>query len=86
MANPSPAELESLVFELLTVTQSYSDAQDLNGYMSRVQIIDKAKKLIRSLVAPEMMPNYHGLNVRPPTVSLHVFRWCPNCFDWVFLL
>ena len=58
----------------------------------RVQIIDKAKKIIRSLVAPEMMPNYHGLNVRP---SIFVpFGSVPftillldvlSSLDWLFL-
>ena len=63
MALPSPAEVQFLVTELNAVAQAYSTAPDLNGYMSRVQIIDKAKRLTRALISIEQTPNYHGLNV-----------------------
>ena len=64
MAIPTPSEVQKLVGELTTAAQSYSDAPDLNGYMSRVQLIAKARQLSRELTTPDMEPNYHGLNVR----------------------
>jgi hypothetical protein len=64
MALPTPEEVQSLVAELANVAQAYSTSPDLNGYMSRVQVIAKAKKLTQSLISPEQLPNYHGLNVR----------------------
>ena len=70
MAFPSSDEVQSLLSELNEAGQAYNASPDLNGYMARVQIIEKAKKLTRALVAVEMTPNYHGLNVRL------VFRLC----------
>jgi hypothetical protein len=64
MALPTLEEVQSLVAELANVAQAYSTSPDLNGYMSRVQVIAKAKKLAQSLISPEQLPNYHGLNVR----------------------
>jgi hypothetical protein len=63
MTLPSKQEVEALVSELTSISQSYSDTPDLNGYVSRAQIISKAKELVRTLVSPDMTPNYHGLNV-----------------------
>jgi hypothetical protein len=60
---PTSEELQSLLADINNVAQTYSTAPDLNGYISRVQIIEKAKKLTQSLISPEQMPNYHGLNV-----------------------
>ena len=67
MAVPTSSEVQNLVGELTAVAQSYSDAPDLNGYMSRVQLIAKARQLSRALITPDMEPNYHGLNVRRVT-------------------
>jgi len=61
---PTNEELQNLLADLTAVVQSYSTAPDLNGYMSRVQIIEKAKKMTRELISPDQLPNYHGLNVR----------------------
>ena len=63
MALPSTKEVQNLVSELNAAAQAYSSAPNLNGYMARVQIIDKAKKLTRALISVEQTPNYHGLNV-----------------------
>jgi hypothetical protein len=54
---PTSEELQSLLADLNNVAQAYSTAPDLNGYISRVQIIEKAKKLTQSLISPEQMPN-----------------------------
>lgn len=71
MALPTPEEVQSLVADLSSVAQAYSASPDLNGYMSRVQVITRAKKLTQALIAPDQLPNYHGLNVHPiaPTLS-----------------
>jgi hypothetical protein len=61
---PTPQEVQSLVADLTSAAEAYSTAPDLNGYMSRVQVVTKAKKLAQSLISPEQLPNYHGLNVR----------------------
>jgi len=65
MALPTPEEVQALVAELASVAEAYSTSPDLNGHMSRVQVVAKAKKLMQSLISPEQLPNYHGLNVRP---------------------
>lgn len=49
------------------VANGYTDSQDMNGYVARVQIIAKAKQLVQALASPDMTPNYHGLNVGVPT-------------------
>jgi hypothetical protein len=64
MALPTSEEMQTLVSELTSAAQAYSAAPDLNGYMARVDIIAKARKISQALVAPEQLPNYHGLNVR----------------------
>jgi hypothetical protein len=66
MSLPSPEEVRALVAELTTAANAYSAAPDLDGYMARVDIVAKAKKISRALVAPEQLPNYHGLNVHFP--------------------
>jgi hypothetical protein len=63
MALPTKSEVDDLVSSLNEVAQAYSDAPDLDGYMSRVQILDKARKLTQALITPDQKPNYHGLNV-----------------------
>lgn len=62
-ALPTPEELQVLIADLTNVAKSYSTTPDLNGYMSRVQVIEKAKVISRLLVSPDQTPNYHGLNV-----------------------
>jgi hypothetical protein len=70
MALPSYEELQTLVADLNDAAQAYSTAPDLAGYLSRIQIIDKAKRLSKKLISPEQLPNYHGLNVSDLAVSL----------------
>ena len=64
MALPTPKEVQDLVAELSAAAQGYTDSPDLHGYVSRVQVIAKARHLARLLTSPEQEPNYHGLNVR----------------------
>lgn len=64
MALPTQKEVQDLINDLTQVSQAYSDAPDLNGYMSRVQILSKARALTNALITPDQKPNYHGLNVR----------------------
>jgi hypothetical protein len=59
----TPEELQTLIKELTSVAANYSAAPDLNGYISRVQVIEKAKKVAQSLITPDQLPNYHGLGV-----------------------
>jgi hypothetical protein len=63
MSLPTPEEVQALVADLSTAAQAYSTAPDLEGYMSRVQLIAKARQLSRALITPDQAPNYHGLNV-----------------------
>ncbi|KAJ4257388.1 hypothetical protein NW762_008508 [Fusarium torreyae] len=63
MALPSKQEIDDLVSSLNNAAQAYSDAPDLNGYMSRVQILEKARTLTNALITPDQKPNYHGLNI-----------------------
>ncbi|KAK0386964.1 hypothetical protein NLU13_5277 [Sarocladium strictum] len=63
MAFPSKAEVDTALAGLSQAVEGYSDAQDLNGHMARVEVIARAKQLIRSVVSAEMTPNYHGLNM-----------------------
>jgi hypothetical protein len=71
---PTAEELQTLITELNNVAANYSATPDLNGYISRVQIIEKAKKITRSLISPDQLPNYHGLNVSSPASTSSVAR------------
>lgn len=64
MALPSKSEVDAALAGLAEAAKGYSDTPDLAGHMARVEIIAKAKSLIRSVASQEMTPNYHGLNVR----------------------
>ncbi|KAF5533049.1 O-methyltransferase B [Fusarium phyllophilum] len=63
MALPNKQEINDLVSSLNDAAKAYSDAPDLNGYMSRVQILEKARALTNALITPDQKPNYHGLNI-----------------------
>ncbi|KAH7235223.1 S-adenosyl-L-methionine-dependent methyltransferase [Fusarium solani] len=63
MALPSKQEVNDLVNGLAQAAQAYSDAPDLNGYMSRVHVLGKARALTNTLITPDQKPNYHGLNI-----------------------
>ncbi|KAJ3537753.1 hypothetical protein NM208_g6185 [Fusarium decemcellulare] len=63
MALPSKQEVDELVSSLNQAAQAYSDAPDLDGYMSRVQILARARVLTQALITPDQKPNYHGLNI-----------------------
>ncbi|KAF5966180.1 O-methyltransferase B [Fusarium coicis] len=63
MALPNKKEIDDLVSSLNDAAKAYSDAPDLNGYMSRVQILEKARTLTNALITPDQKPNYHGLNI-----------------------
>lgn len=60
---PRKPQVDEALANLVAAAGQYSDAPDLEGHMARVEIIARAKSLIRSVVSPEMTPNYHGLNV-----------------------
>jgi hypothetical protein len=79
MAHPSREGFQKLVAELNDVAKTYSDSPDLDGYMSRVQILGKAKEITQSLISPDQVPYYHGRNVCGPTTH-H-----PACFSAIFL-
>jgi hypothetical protein len=70
MANPTLEELQALISDLTAVAANYSPSPDPHGYVSRVQIVDKAKKIAQALISPEQLPNYHGLNVRSRSANL----------------
>ncbi|KAF4442844.1 hypothetical protein F53441_11634 [Fusarium austroafricanum] len=63
MALPNKQEIDELVSSLNNAAKAYSDAPDLTGYMSRVQILEKARSLTNALITPDQKPNYHGLNI-----------------------
>ncbi|KAF5721260.1 O-methyltransferase B [Fusarium mundagurra] len=63
MALPNKQEIDDLVSSLNNAAKAYSDAPDLNGYMFRVQILEKARTLTNALITPDQKPNYHGLNI-----------------------
>ncbi|KAF5529405.1 O-methyltransferase B [Fusarium napiforme] len=63
MALPNKQEIDDLVSSLNDAANAYSGAPDLNGYMSRVQILEKARTLTNALITPDQKPNYHGLNI-----------------------
>jgi hypothetical protein len=78
MALPSKKEIEDLVSSLSEIAKGYADTPDLNGYITRVQIIAKAKELTRALITPDQAPNYHGLNVRCLIFSTTIARVTHN--------
>lgn len=61
-AIPTAEELQALISDLTNVAAHYSATPGPEGYISRVQIIEKAKRIAQSLTSPEQLPNYHGLN------------------------
>ncbi|RMJ09789.1 hypothetical protein BHE90_013890 [Fusarium euwallaceae] len=63
MALPSKQEVNDLVNGLAQASEAYSNAPDLNGYMSRVHVLEKARALTNALITPDQKPNYHGLNI-----------------------
>ena len=63
MALPTPDDLQALLADLTSAVQGYSTSPDLNGYMSRINVIEKAKQITQSLIPAEQLPYYHGLNV-----------------------
>ncbi len=69
-AIPTKEELQSLIAELTNVAANYSATPDLQGYISRVQVIAKAKDVLKSLITADQLPNYHGLNVSFTNSSL----------------
>jgi hypothetical protein len=70
MALATTKELQSLVADLTSVSQAYSASPGPKGYMSRVQVIAKAKKLMQPFIMPDQLPNYHALNMHPILSSL----------------
>jgi hypothetical protein len=65
MAVATPTELQDLITSLNDAAKSYNPAQSLDGFKTRVEIIDNAKKIVRSMSAPADMGFYHSISVRP---------------------
>lgn len=63
MALPSKQEFEALLSSLNNVAKDYSDSNDLDSHLRRMEISAQAKRLVRALTAPEQMPIQHGINV-----------------------
>ncbi|KAK0736604.1 O-methyltransferase-domain-containing protein [Apiosordaria backusii] len=63
MALPSKQEVQHLVKQLTEVANNYDDSASLAGYLSRTEIIARAKELQRALITADKTPTYHGLNV-----------------------
>jgi len=65
MAVATPTELQDLITSLNDAAKSYNPAQNFDGFKSRIEIIDNAKKIVRSMSTPVDLGNYHVINVRP---------------------
>lgn len=63
MALPEKNDVDALVQKLAAAADRYTSSPDLDGRMARLEIIDAAKQLIRSVSGPEMTPINHGMNV-----------------------
>jgi hypothetical protein len=63
MAFTTPEDLQDLIAHLNDTAKSYNPSPDPGGFKSRVQIIEKAKKIAQTLIAPADMGFYHCLNV-----------------------
>jgi hypothetical protein len=83
MALPSKDAVDEALAGLADAVKGYSDAPDVAGHMARVEIIARAKSLIRSVVAPEMTPNYHGLNVGLPMHAQLLDLVIDEAVNWV---
>jgi hypothetical protein len=69
---PSKDELQTLIAELTNVAANYSATPDLQGYVSRDQVIAKLKDIMKSLISIYQLRNYHGLNVRPCSMNVRL--------------
>jgi hypothetical protein len=63
MAFPTPEDLQEQLTQLNDLARFYNPSPDLVGYKSRVQIIEKAKKIVQTLTAPVDMGFHHCQNV-----------------------
>ena len=63
MAFPTPKELQELIGQLNDVAKSYNASPDLDGFKSRVQIVEKAKEISRTLTAADDIAFAHCFNV-----------------------
>ena len=77
MALPSKQEFEALLSSLNNVAKDYSDANDLDSHLRRIEISGQAKKLVRALTTPEQMPIQHGINVGHVQEVLVLFQSSP---------
>ena len=73
MTLPSPKDLQALLTDLTSAVQGYSNSPDLNGFMSRINVIEKAKQITQSLISAEQLPYYHGLNVCYPGLRAQLY-------------
>jgi hypothetical protein len=73
MAFPTPKELQELIGQLNDVAKSYNASPDLVGFKSRAQIIEKAKKISRTLIAADDMGFAHCFNVSTNQHLRHIY-------------
>jgi hypothetical protein len=63
MAFVTPEDLQKLLAQLNDAAKSYNPSPDLAGFKSRVEIMEKAKKITQTMIAPADMGFIHCLNV-----------------------
>lgn len=63
MSLPEKNDVDALVQKLVAAANGYTNAPDVDGRIARLDIVDAAKQLIRSVSEPEMTPINHGMNV-----------------------
>ncbi|KAF4587529.1 hypothetical protein GQ602_004222 [Ophiocordyceps camponoti-floridani] len=68
----SKAEVEEAVQELVEAAKSYSEDAGPAGHAVRAEILAQTRKLTKTLLTPEMMPFYHGLNMSE-IVNIYAF-------------
>jgi hypothetical protein len=80
MALPTPEEVQALVADLTQVAQAHSTSPYLNGYMSRVQVVAKAKKLTYLVVDLARA----ATQLSWPQCALHSFQFGNSALthDW----
>ncbi|PFH62694.1 hypothetical protein XA68_12372 [Ophiocordyceps unilateralis] len=59
----SKAQVDEAIQRLLGAAKSYSDTPEPEGHAARVEMLAQVRSLNQSLLTPDMMPFYHGLNM-----------------------
>lgn len=66
---PAPSQVEESLDGLIRAVRAFAATHDVDGQDAQLEIIARAKTLIRSVMTPDRLPMYHGFNVR--TFLLH---------------